>query len=419
MTNRRLTAALVTLALAVAGCSNDSPETTENVPSSTTQPGAATTTSTTAGPGTTPSTTEPVANDQEAIDAADAALRAADLEPARRSLFSLNFQRGETLYGDPLPPAPDDAPHDEDAERARLVEFMNSRPGLVDRALEIFDDPTYAAILPAPRLRAALAGSVGTIWEPMIDHLADPETDFTGFDYGETRWDGAIATSEGEGFGAGPRTLTVNERLRGERLELLIPSMGHEVLHDDGTGQLAEEIVANVLSAVSHGQLLLRDPSLAYEGTAVSQINNAGLAALLLSRDDEGLRLRVDGGDPLFPGADPRLDDAPDYISVLEKVYGHSNLGVSIVSDALEPRLHEMLTDVVSPGVDVPTGRDIRMTSDLIDFIDENLDLSPAGLDAVAQVQLLTLLQLIDPSVLEDLGREHGVEVEAFLPPAG
>lgn len=100
--------------------------------------------------------------------------------------------------------------------------------------------------------------------------------------YGAVANASLIAVSTG---GDGDRLIIVNNRYEREDFRYLIGIMGHEVLHDDGSTPRSEEVILNSLSAMTHVQVLLRHPELAYRGTELSRNMHDLVLAFLNTRE--------------------------------------------------------------------------------------------------------------------------------------
>ncbi|MEV5695355.1 hypothetical protein [Micromonospora globbae] len=185
--------------------------------------------------------------------------------------------------------------------RVELVKALLLRavrqPGVLVRALLIFEDPQIKKIIPDPNLRAALASLVGGPSEVSVDTIR------SGI-YTEVVFANLPSSTIAQVSGP-PARILFNERYRYEKFSLLGVAMAHETLHQDSAVSALEEYIATALHAGYFGQVLLEQPRLATGGTELTRRLNTLLMALLNTRDAKGRQsLTADRGN-VFPGGKP------------------------------------------------------------------------------------------------------------------
>jgi hypothetical protein len=194
-----------------------------------------------------------------------------------------------------------DADNDEATLRSQLKALLDERFGSgsaqVRWGLEKFDAASTKAIVPHPRLRAALVSLKGTVGAPAIDGALSGT--YSTLDFGTPPATGAVA--QGVFQDGQDAQIVFNERFRYEDFKLIAPILAHETLHRDPASTLKEELIANSIDALVYGQFLMETPSLATSGTELARIENTQLLARLNTRDASGkLRLVTSQGN-IFP----------------------------------------------------------------------------------------------------------------------
>jgi hypothetical protein len=151
-------------------------------------------------------------------------------------------------------------------------------------ALSLYD-AIPPPLVPSAKARAALAALTGTFAQPAIAWLLTDEN-CTGQpasivfapppEYPEML---ARVTHDS----GGRRTIWLNPRLEGERLEFLMPLLAHEAIHCDTFDGRWEEVAATAFDAFLYLRLVAAIPDLALEGTPMARSLNIDLLAFLNS----------------------------------------------------------------------------------------------------------------------------------------
>lgn len=150
--------------------------------------------------------------------------------------------------------------------------------------LALFADPALSTQIPNPVLRAALVGTMGTIYEPAIDAFLD-EHSFVQVRFGGLPNSSIVASVTG---GGGSQILTVNTIYSGvQDFRVLVPTMGHEIaIHGgDSLNSNAEEAIAHGMTGMAWAQMIEADPQLAHLSTQLSRINNTDCMLFLNSTE--------------------------------------------------------------------------------------------------------------------------------------
>ncbi len=183
-------------------------------------------------------------------------------------------------------PTPDD--DDPAAMRTALERHLvdrGSEAETVRRALERFD-AIPAAIVPAPKLRAAFAALTGTFAEPALDSLfteqncsLKPAAAILFQPPPDQPELFARATRDRQGR----RVISVNPELKGDRIEHLMPILAHEAIHCDRDDSPAEEIAATAFDTFLYIQLVAAIPEVATAGTPLARDLNVDAIAMINS----------------------------------------------------------------------------------------------------------------------------------------
>ncbi len=183
-------------------------------------------------------------------------------------------------------PTPDD--DDPAAMRAMLERHLVDRGSeleTVQRALARFD-AIPAAIVPAPKLRAALAALTGTFAEPALDSLfteqncsLNPAAAILFQPPPDQPELFARATRDRQGR----RVISVNPDLKGDRIEHLMPILAHEAIHCDRDDSPVEEIAATAFDTFLYIQLVAAIPEVAAAGTPLARDLNVDAIAMINS----------------------------------------------------------------------------------------------------------------------------------------
>ena len=215
-------------------------------------------------------------------------------QPGNINLFTSKFSDGvDGIYPAGSAMAPEDRPVPTETQaRTELTTFLERRFGAgstaVSEALALYDSDATKALVPEPLLRAAFAGMKGTLLEPTIDHL------LTSGRFSTIRLGGVfarvIAASTPDAANPGKNLVIFSRVYDGERLEYLIPVIGHELLHDDqsSTGPAvtgSEEAINGALTAMTYMQLLSQFPELAQRNTELARYMNDFALTFINSRE--------------------------------------------------------------------------------------------------------------------------------------
>lgn len=216
-----------------------------------------------------------------------------------------------TIYTDapPLVPA-SSGPTDEATLKQQLSDLLNERfsgsPKSVKSALKVFDSQKTKAIVPDPRLRAALVALKGTAGEAAIAGTLDGT--YSTVRFGTTPHPNAVAQVVFPSEGEKPEII-YNERYIYEDFRLFISAMAHEALHQDLNAPNKEELVASSLDSLVKGQILLESPELATSGTELARRINTTIMGRINSRDSQGNLRLLQGTGLLFPGNTGNIND--------------------------------------------------------------------------------------------------------------
>ena len=211
-------------------------------------------------------------------------------KPVQVDLFTSNFESGRLgAYpeGSPMSPATGPAPSPAQVRTqlaAHLKAWFGGRSAEIEVSLALFDDPDVENRIPHPSLRAAFAALNGTLDEPNIEHFLTSGL-LTTVSF-EPLSSGAIAESIANGNGT--RRVVFNDRYDRESFALMINVLGHEFGHDDPGNSNAEEAILSAKNAMTHLQVLLRNPALAYLDTELSRRLNTSVLAFLNTREHAG-----------------------------------------------------------------------------------------------------------------------------------
>lgn len=256
--------------------------------------------------------------------------------------------------------------------RALLVKRFGSGNTQISQGLAKFDAASTKAIVPHPRLRAALVALKGTVGEPATNGALNGT-------YGKVRFGTPLNSSAiAQVFvpsGSTKLEIVFNDRYQYERIGLLASTMAHEVLHRDTKNSNKEELISHSIDSLVHGQFVLETPGLATSGTELARLHNTKLMARLNTRDaNGGLRLFTSQGN-VFPGG----NFLPYFAASFEPL-GNSNPGNAI--------LKAEVRKVVGSSVTLPT---------TVNFDDDTallLDSKQAVFTPAKLVQLATILKL-------------------------
>lgn len=234
-----------------------------------------------------------------------------DLSPTLAFLATSALALGRPQLLDPGVTAEvKDSDRDPEAMRSALSEMLDKRSadeGTKKAALAKYDGIPVATI-PAPKLRAALAGLTGTFAEPAIDALLT-SNNCTGKPVAQVLFqpppDAAKLIARVTFAKNGQRIISLNPFTEGERIEHLMPILAHEAVHCDNQDSRAEEVAATSFDAFLYLQLAAAIPEIVNAGTPLSRELNIDAIALINS----GRRLPESVGILQSPGVVRVLPD--------------------------------------------------------------------------------------------------------------
>ncbi len=177
---------------------------------------------------------------------------------------------------------------DSNVVRAELQDHLEDRQASVtvrETVLALYDGMAEE-IVPAPKLRAALAALAGTFADAAVRSLLSPENctgtraAFIGFQKppGEAELIARVTYDDN-----GRRILSIRPDLEAAPFELLIPLVAHEAIHCDQVDSLEEEIVASAIDVFLYIHLLLSKPELAFDTSPLARNFNIEALAMLNS----------------------------------------------------------------------------------------------------------------------------------------
>jgi hypothetical protein len=194
----------------------------------------------------------------------------------------------------------------EDEVRTQLQETFSERfdgdQHRVARAMSAFDDPVLKGKCPDPELRGATVALQGTSGAAAFDAIVN-DSQIMRIEYADVR--DILKSTRALAYVAvlrwGSIIIRIDERLKGEDIRALAPTILHEALHVDAEVSAKEELIANTIETINYGEFVVEAPSLARQDTELVRRANTELMARLNSRDETGvMRLLVSQG-PLLP----------------------------------------------------------------------------------------------------------------------
>ncbi|MBI5947822.1 MAG: hypothetical protein HY875_06775 [Chloroflexi bacterium] len=214
---------------------------------------------------------------------------AGDLSPEVAILASQALVAGRAGVLDPAqvatPTADDDDPVAMRAALERHLAARGSAADTVGRALERFD-AIPVSIVPAPKLRAALAALTGTFAEPALDSLFTAQNctaKVAGAILFQPPPDEPQLLARATRDRQGRRVISVNPALRGDRIEHLMPILAHEAIHCDNEDSPAEEVAATAFDTFLYLQLVAAIPDLVATNTPLARDLNVDVIAMINS----------------------------------------------------------------------------------------------------------------------------------------
>lgn len=262
-------------------------------------------------PGTPRTTTQsqPTETGTEPQSTSPGSLERSPFAPRNPDLLDPIFYPGAKPFGESGPS------QTETEVRTQLRETFtmrfNGNQQRVAGAMSAFDDPVLRAKCADHELRGATVVLQGTSGQAAFDAVMnDPQIlriEYTNVAeiVGSTR-----ALARTMILPSGSMFIQFDERLAGEDIRALAPTMLHETFHSDPEVSAKEELVANTVEAINYGEFVLEAPTLARQNTELVRRANTELMARLNSRDETGaMRLLVSQG-PLLPDS-TRTDIQP------------------------------------------------------------------------------------------------------------
>ncbi len=270
---------------------------------------------------------------------------------ASKALVSSN----ESLLGDPETAPVTDADRDTAAMRAILDAHLQQRQvdtQTLQDALTIYDT-IPEAIVPSPKLRAALAALTGTFAEPAIASILTADN-CTNLPADKVQFavppDNPKLLARVTYVASGARVISINPYAEGERIEHLMPILAHEAIHCDQEDGVVEEVAATAFDGFLYLQLVAADPTLANAKTRVARELNTDAMALInsgaLIPESVGILPSV-GVTSVLPGTNvtaqsfaefvadayPQIDQATSPTEPLASTYAHILAGVALMPD--------------------------------------------------------------------------------------
>lgn len=224
--------------------------------------------------------------------------------PSDLSMFDLRYMKPA--------PQPLDAPFARAALREALLR-SGSTSAEISAALDRYDDPALAALVPDPGLRAGLLIlAADEQWATVLDETTGVAGDGVSpvhIAFGELP-NAVPASWDGQGWGGSP-VVWINGMLSGDRPELLATAIAEGLLLESGERCIAQIVIAAALSTSIWAELVANDPDLASAGTWGTISRNRDLLALLNSQPFDpgspaaagvGLRLATGSQTDVLPG---------------------------------------------------------------------------------------------------------------------
>ena len=182
-------------------------------------------------------------------------------------------------------------------------------------------DALPEAIIPSPKLRAAVAALTGTFAEPAHDYLVSDQNctgepaSLVAFQPPPGRPELLARSTRADD---GRLVISINPRLIGERIEHLMPVLAHEAIHCDDVDGLFEEVAATAFDTLLYIELLVKFPELPFTGTELARELNIDALAMLNSGrliPESGGVLPSAGLGPALPGSDTDYRSFADLVA--------------------------------------------------------------------------------------------------------
>ena len=295
------------------------------------------------------------------------------------------YERGKP-FGEPGPVQTTDDVRQQLRETLRR-RFEGDRQR-VSEAMQAFDDPDLTAKVPDVSLRGAVVALQSASGEAAFDAIAN-DSKITNVSFSNVAEmldnDRALATTR-----IFPPDDTViiqiDERLRGEDIRALAPTLMHESLHTDANVSPKEELIANTVESLTYGEFVAEDPSLAKQDTELVRRANTELLARLNSRDRSGRLRLLESQGPILPES-TRTDLRP-FADL--KIYSNPGDDYKNWQEVPDTGGNEQLNGVLS----AQTGAQVQ-ARDFDDRAIALLDRNQAVLDEHSQKRLIETLELL------------------------
>ncbi len=193
-----------------------------------------------------------------------------------------------TLVEPRAPETPTDADRDPVAVRAALETHLAERgasAAVAATAMGLYDG-IDTAVVPSPKVRAALGALAGTFADAAVRSLLGANNctgrpaAFIGFQEPPGNPDlAARVTYDDDGL----RVVSIRPDLEAGPFELLMPLLAHEAIHCDRVDSLEEEIVASAIDVYLYIHLLISQPELAVDDSPLARNLNIEALAMLNS----------------------------------------------------------------------------------------------------------------------------------------
>ncbi|WP_373531432.1 hypothetical protein [Vampirovibrio sp.] len=255
-----------------------------------------------------------------------------------------------------------------------LTQRFDGNTSKAKKAAQLFDDPVLKTKVPNPQLRAAIVNLVKTAGKGAIDV-------YKGDVFEEVKHDDFSGKPYENGHGVSillpgntKRSILIDANFKGEDFRVLSPLMVHEAVHQDNTSTDTEELIADTLQSLVHGQLLAEEPSLAKAGTEISRLNNARLFSYINSRDSKGnMRIFNDQSKIVMPNSNKPNTNFGSFRNIETLEDAQITPGSEYLKSALK----------AITGKDVP---DPYLDGETLDLLDKNQhSLKPATILKIAK----------------------------------
>lgn len=231
-----------------------------------------------------------------------------------------------------------DSDRDPGVMRAALLEMLDRRGAddATKKAALAKYDTIPVTTIPAAKLRAALAGLMGTFAEPAIDALLTANN-CSGKAVAQILFqpppDAPKLIARVTFAKNGQRIISFNPFTEGERIEHLMPILAHEAIHCDNEDSRAEEVAATSFDAFLYLQLVAAIPEIVNAGTPLSRELNIDAIALINS----GRRLPESVGILQSAGVARVLPDTSVQFSSFSELVAAAYPGIDQAQSASEP----------------------------------------------------------------------------------